>query len=61
MPVVRGRSTSGLRLLGGSAQLTMVTHPLARSRLALALEAIERHEHVRAPPRAISVINEEFV
>jgi len=47
--------------LGGSAQLMMVTHPLARSRLSVALEAIERLEHVRAAPRAISVINEEFV
>jgi hypothetical protein len=39
----------------------MVTHPLAHSRLAVALEAIERLEHVRSAPRAISVINEEFV
>jgi homoserine dehydrogenase len=47
--------------LGGRAQLMMVTHPLARSRLQQALQAIERLEHVRAAPRAISVINEEFV
>ncbi len=47
--------------LGGRAQLMMVTHPLANSRLASALAAIEQLEHVRAAPRAISVINEEFV
>jgi homoserine dehydrogenase len=47
--------------LGERAQLMMVTHPLARSRLAVALERIEALEHVRAAPRAISVINEEFV
>ena len=47
--------------LGGSAQLMMVTHPLPHSRLAVALAAIGELEHVRAPPRAISVINEEFV
>jgi homoserine dehydrogenase len=47
--------------LGERAQLMMVTHPLAHSRLAVALEAIERLEHVRSAPRAISVINEEFV
>jgi homoserine dehydrogenase len=47
--------------LGERAQLMMVTHPLPRSRLAVALEQIEALEHVRAAPRAISVINEEFV
>jgi homoserine dehydrogenase len=47
--------------LGERAQLMMVTHPLARSRLSGALAAIEALEHVRAAPRAISVINEEFV
>jgi homoserine dehydrogenase len=47
--------------LGERAQLMMVTHPLARSSLARALAAIGALEHVRAPPRAISVINEEFV
>jgi hypothetical protein len=39
----------------------MVTHPLPRSQLTVALEAIEALEHVRAAPRAIAVINEEFV
>jgi homoserine dehydrogenase len=47
--------------LGERAQLMMVTHPLAQSRLAVALEQITRLEHVRSPPRAIAVINEEFV
>jgi len=46
---------------GERAQLMMVTHPLAQSRLAVALEQIARLEHVRSPPRAIAVINEEFV
>jgi homoserine dehydrogenase len=45
---------------GERAQLMMVTHPLAQSHLREALTAIEALEHVRAAPRAISVINEEF-
>jgi homoserine dehydrogenase len=45
---------------GQRAQLMLVTHPLARSALASALESITRLEHVLAAPRAISVINEEF-
>lgn len=47
--------------LGERAQLMMVTHPLAHSRLAAALAAIGELEHVRSAPRAISVINEEFL
>jgi homoserine dehydrogenase len=47
--------------LGERAQLMMVTHPLAHSRLAVALEQIAALQHVRSPPRAIAVINEEFV
>jgi homoserine dehydrogenase len=47
--------------LGERAQLMMVTHPLAHSRLAVALEQIAGLQHVRSPPRAIAVINEEFV
>ncbi|HXR13861.1 MAG TPA: homoserine dehydrogenase [Solirubrobacteraceae bacterium] len=46
---------------GERAQLMLVTHPLPRSALREALEAIAQLEHVLAPPRAISVINEEFV
>jgi homoserine dehydrogenase len=49
------------RGLGERAQLMMVTHPLAHSKLDVALAAIERLEHVRSAPRAISVIDEEFV
>ncbi len=49
------------RGLGERAQLMMVTHPLAHSRLEVALAAIAGLEHVRSAPRAISVIDEEFV
>jgi homoserine dehydrogenase len=49
------------RGLGERAQLMMVTHPLAHSKLDVALAAIERLENVRSAPRAISVIDEEFV
>jgi homoserine dehydrogenase len=45
---------------GERAQLTMVIHPLARSSLEPALGAIGGLEFVRSPPRAISVIDEEF-
>jgi homoserine dehydrogenase len=46
---------------GERAQLMLVTHPLARSRLQDALAQIAQLDNVLAPPRAISVINEEFV
>jgi len=49
------------RGLGERAQLMMVTHPLAHSKLEIALASIARLEHVRSAPRAISVIDEEFV
>ena len=49
------------RGLGERAQLMMVTHPLPHSRLETALASIARLEHVRSAPRAISVIDEEFV
>jgi homoserine dehydrogenase len=45
---------------GERAQLIMVTHPLARSRVTEALAEIGRLEYVRSTPRAISVIDEEF-
>jgi len=45
---------------GERAQLIMVTHPLARSQLRSALEEIGELPFVRSPPRAISVIDEEF-
>ena len=45
---------------GERAQLIMVTHPLARSRLRTAIEEIGALPFVRSAPRAISVIDEEF-
>jgi homoserine dehydrogenase len=45
---------------GEAAQLIMVTHPLARTSLAPALEAIGQLAQVRSAPRAIAVIDEEF-
>jgi homoserine dehydrogenase len=47
--------------LGDNARLVMVTHPVLESRLFAALEAIGRLEFVRSRPRAIRVIDEEFV
>jgi homoserine dehydrogenase len=41
-------------------RLVMVIHPLAESRLRAALERLEQLDFVRAPPRAIRVIEEEF-
>jgi homoserine dehydrogenase len=49
------------RGLGDRAQLMMVIHPLAHSSLEVALAAIAGLEHVRSPPRSISVIDEEYV
>ncbi|MCP9488697.1 MAG: homoserine dehydrogenase [Solirubrobacteraceae bacterium MAG38_C4-C5] len=46
--------------LGEKARLVMVVHPLAESRFFAALELIARLEFVRARPRAIRVIEEEF-
>jgi len=45
---------------GERAQLIMVTHPLARSRVERALARIGELDYVRSAPRAISVIDEEF-
>jgi homoserine dehydrogenase len=47
--------------LGEQARLVMVTHPLLESRLLAALEAIGRLDFVHSRPRAIRVIDEEFV
>ncbi|MGI8802806.1 MAG: homoserine dehydrogenase [Solirubrobacteraceae bacterium] len=47
--------------LGDNARLVMVTHPLLESSLFAALEEIGRLEFVRSRPRAIRVIDEEFV
>jgi len=47
--------------LGENARLVMVTHPLLESSLFAALAKIARLDFVRSPPRAIRVIDEEFV
>jgi homoserine dehydrogenase len=49
------------RGLGEHARLTMVVHPLLESRLLAALERVGRLEPLRSRPRAIRVIDEEFV
>jgi homoserine dehydrogenase len=47
--------------LGENARLVMVVHPALESRFFAAVELISRLEFVRARPRAIRVIEEEFV
>jgi homoserine dehydrogenase len=49
------------RGLGEGARLTMVIHPLAESSVREALERIGRFDFVRSKPRAIRVIEEEFM
>jgi len=46
---------------GDEAQLVMVLHECLESRFDAALEAIDALDVLRAPPRAIRVIEEEFV
>jgi homoserine dehydrogenase len=46
--------------LGEQARLVMVLHPVLESQFFAATEEISRLEVVRAPPRAIRVIEEEF-
>jgi len=46
---------------GDEARLVMVVHECLESRFAEALEAIDALDVLRAPPRAIRVIQEEFV
>jgi homoserine dehydrogenase len=48
------------RGLGENARLVMVTHPLSESRLRCAVREIGELDFVRAAPRAIRVIEEEF-
>jgi homoserine dehydrogenase len=48
------------RGLGEQARLVMVVHPVLESRFFAAMEALARLEVLRAPPRAIRVIEEEF-
>jgi homoserine dehydrogenase len=47
--------------LGGQARLVMVLHPLLESRFYGAVHLISRMPFVRSEPRAIRVIEEEFV
>ena len=47
--------------LGENARLVMVTHPILESRFYAALELIGALDFMRARPRAIRVIDEEFV
>jgi homoserine dehydrogenase len=47
--------------LGENARLVMVIHPLAESRLREALKRIEAFDFLRSTPRAIRVIEEEFM
>jgi homoserine dehydrogenase len=47
--------------LGENARLVMVVHPILESRLRAAVELIGRLEFLRSPPRAIRVIEAEFV
>ncbi len=46
--------------LGNQASLVMVVHPVLESRFDAAKEEIARLEVLRAPPRAIRVLEEEF-
>ena len=49
------------RGLGENARLVMVVHPLLESRFFAAVTLIGRLEFMRSAPRAIRVIDEEFV
>jgi homoserine dehydrogenase len=49
------------RGLGDNARLVMVIHPLLESRFYAAVRLIGQLDFMRAPPRAIRVIDEEFV
>jgi homoserine dehydrogenase len=49
------------RGLGENARLVMVVHPLLESRFFAAVRLIERLDFMRSAPRAIRVIDEEFV
>ncbi len=46
---------------GGQARLVMVVHPVAEDRFYAALEGVAALPAVRARPRAIRVVEEEFV
>jgi homoserine dehydrogenase len=46
--------------LGDQARLVMVVHPVLESRFSAAMDEIAELEVLRAPPRAIRVLEEEF-
>jgi homoserine dehydrogenase len=46
--------------LGAQARLVMVVHPVLESRFAGAMDAISQLDVMRAPPRAIRVLEEQF-
>jgi homoserine dehydrogenase len=46
--------------LGDQARLVMVVHPVLESRFSAAMERIAQLDVMRAPPRAIRVLEEEF-
>jgi len=47
--------------MGESARLVMVTHQVLESRMRTAVAEVAQFEFVRSPPRAIRVIEEEFL
>ena len=47
--------------LGDNARLVMVMHPVRESRFFAAVQLIAQLDFMRSPPRAIRVIEEEFV
>jgi homoserine dehydrogenase len=49
------------RGMGENARLVMVLHPVLESRMQAAVELIANMDFMRARPRAIRVIDEEFV
>jgi homoserine dehydrogenase len=49
------------RGLGENARLVMVVHPMRESSFYAALQLISQLDFMRSPPRAIRVIEEEFV
>jgi homoserine dehydrogenase len=49
------------RGMGEGARLVMVTHPVLESGLRTAIDRVGSFEFVRAAPRAIRVIEEEFI
>ena len=49
------------RGMGENARLVMVTHPVLQSSLRTAIDRVAAFEFVRSAPRAIRVIEEEFI